>query len=226
MDIYKGRHYSKELIIIAVRWYIAYALSYRDIEELMDERGIRIDHSTIQRWVERYAPEYEKRFRSKNKIAVGKSWRMDETYIKVKGQWYYLYRAVDKEGNTIDFYLSKNRDTKAVKAFMKKAIFFNGIPQKVNIDKSGANLAGLKAINNKFNEDQKIFARQCKYLNNIVEQDHRSIKKIVNPMCGFASYPSAKATIAGIEFWRMLKKRQLINLQPTKPWIQFYQIAA
>ena len=120
---------------------------------------------------------------------------MDETYIKVKGQWYYLYRAVDKEGNTIDFYLSRNRDTKAVKAFMKKAIFFNGIPQKVNIDKSGANLAGLKAINNKFNEDQKIFARQCKYLNNIVEQDHRSIKKIANHMCGFASYSSAEATV-------------------------------
>ena len=123
MDIYKGRHFSKEVIVIAVRWYVAYALSYRDIEELMDERGLKVDHSTLQRWVERYAPEYEKRFRAKNKVPTGSSWRMDETYIKVKGEWYYLYRCVDKEGNTVDFYLSKHRDTKAVKAFMKKLSF-------------------------------------------------------------------------------------------------------
>ena len=226
MDINKGRHFSKEVIAIAVRWYVAYALSYRDIEELMDERGLKVDHSALLRWVERYAPEYEKRFRAKNKVPNGSSWRMDETYIKVKGQWYYLYRCVDKEGNTVDFYLSKHRDTKAVKAFIKKAIFFNGIPEKVNIDKSGANKAGLEATNARLDERKQIFTRQCKYLNNMVEQDHRGIKRIVNPMRGFGSVKSAKATKTGIEFWRMLKKSQGANLNSEKPWQQFYEIAA
>ena len=124
---------------MAVRWYLAYALSYRDIEELMQERGVAVDHSTLNRWVIKYAPLLEDEFRRHHKSAIGRSWRMDETYVKIKGVWHYLYRAVDKEGNTVDFLLSKNRDKKAAKRFFKKAIDTHGLPEKVTIDKSGSN---------------------------------------------------------------------------------------
>ena len=176
MDIYKGRHFSKEIIAIAVRWYVAYSLSYRNIEELMDERGVKVDHSTIQRWVERYAPEYEKRFRAKNKVPTGSSWRMDETYIRVRGKWTYLYRAVDRDGQTLEFMLSENRDTASARRFFKRAIGTNGVPERIVIDKSGANLAGLQSINVilKFTGVGRIIGIvQCKYLNNIVEHPSR-----------------------------------------------------
>ena len=121
----KGCHFPKCIVLQAVYWYLRYALSYRDIEELMQERGVDVDHATLQRWVVKYTPMVEANIRKK-KQTVGRSWRMDETYIKIKGQWYYLYRAVDKEGNTIDFLLTKKRDTKAAKRFLIKAIGSNG----------------------------------------------------------------------------------------------------
>ena len=144
---FKWRHFQKELILMAVRWYMAYSLNYRGIEELMAERGIKVDHATINRWVIHYAPLLEAVFRSQQKRKVGGSWRMDETYIKVKGVWHYLYRAVDKAGDTIDFMLSKTRDKPAAQAFFIKAIGANGLPEKVTMDKSGANKAGIDAIN-------------------------------------------------------------------------------
>ena len=144
---FKWRHFQKELILMAVRWYVAYALSYRDIEELMLERGVKVDHSTLNRWVIYYSPLLEEEFRKRNKRAVGSSWRMDETYIKVKGVWHYLYRAVDKEGKTIDFMLSKTRDKASAEDFFVKAIGTTGLPEKITIDKSGANKAGIDVIN-------------------------------------------------------------------------------
>ena len=192
---------------MAVRWYVAYSLSYRDIEELMSERGINVDHSTINRWIIRYSLELLEKFKSKKK-PVNKSWRMDETYVKVKGEWHYLYRAVDKFGNTIDFLLTKNRNKKAARKFFKKAIKSNGIPEKITIDKSGANKAGIDSINAELPQDQQIEIRQIKYLNNIVEQDHRFIKKIVKPTKGFKSFASASATLSGIELHHMLRKGQ------------------
>ena len=221
---FKGRHFLKDIILMAVRWYVAYNLSYRDIEELMAERGIKVDHSTINRWVIKYAPELLKNFKSKKK-AVNKSWRMDETYIKNKGKWYYLYRAVDKFGNTIDFLLTKNRDTKAATRFFKKAIKSNGVPEKITIDKSGANKAGIESINAELPKDQQIKIRQIKYLNNIVEQDHRFIKEIVKPTKGFKSFTSAAATLSGIELHHMLRKgqHQKTDLPVFK---QFYSLAA
>ena len=156
---------------MAIRWYIAYALSYRNTEELMLERGVSVDHSTINRWVIRYSPELESEFRKNHKRKPGRSWRMDETYIRVKGQWCYLYRAVDKSGETIDFMLSKKHDTKAAKAFFDKAIGSCGMLEKVTIDKSGSKLAGLNEINKSKSESEKIEIRQIKYLNNIAEQD-------------------------------------------------------
>jgi len=122
---------------MSVRWYLAYSLSYRNIEELMAERGVKVDHSTLNRWVIKYSAKLETVFTKRYKKSVGSSWRMDETYVKVKGEWCYLYRAVDKTGSTIDFMLSKTRDKKAAKRFFIKAIGYSEKPKKITIDKSG-----------------------------------------------------------------------------------------
>lgn len=164
---------------------------------------------------------HRKAFR-KNKKRTGNRWRLDETYIKIKGEWKYLYRAVDKLGNTIDFLLTARRDKKAVLRFLSKAIGSNGKPSLINIDKSGANTAGIKQYN--VDENKRVKTRQCKYLNNIVKQDHRFIKRITRPMLGFKSFWSAQATLAGIELWRMLKKGQ--NKSSLPAWEQFYVLAA
>ena len=142
----------------------------------------------------------------KRKKPVGNSWRMDETYIKINGAWVYLYRAVDSLGNTIEFLLRKHRDAAAAKAFFCKAFKYNGHREKVTIDKSGSNISALKAANKELAEDKQIELRQVKYLNNIVEQDHRFIKKRTKPMLGFKSFRSAKITITGIENIRIIQK--------------------
>ena len=134
MISFKFRRYPKDIILMAARWKLAYPLSYRAIEELMDERGVQIDHSSVQRWVSTYAPQLDQSFRSRKK-PVGSSWRMDETYIKVNGKWVYLYRAVDKAGATVDFMLSEKRDRKAVIRFFEKSISSSGLPEKITIDK-------------------------------------------------------------------------------------------
>jgi len=172
------------MILILVRWYLAYSLSYRDVEELALERGLKVDHSTINRWVIQYTPLLEAVFRRRHKRPVGISWRMDKTYIKLKNKWAYLYRAVDKEGNTFAFMLSENRDEPAARAFFEKATGSSGIPDKVTLDKSGANKAGIDTINLKLallfmmgGLFLQINVRQVKYLNNIVAQDHKTFMK-------------------------------------------------
>ena len=210
---------------MTVRWYVAYSLSYRDIEELLLERTIKIDHSTINRWVIKYSPQLLKAFK-KNKKCVGRSWRADETYIKVKGKWIYQYRAVDKSGQTIDIYLSKKRDKTAAKRFFEKSIGSSGRPEKITIDKSGANLSALETINQSYETSEKFHIRQIKYLNNIVEQDHRFIKKITKPMMGFKAFQSAHATLQGVELHHMLRKKQhQLSNKMTVPE-QFYALAA
>ena len=143
---FANKQFPSSTILMAVRWYVAYKLSYRDIEELLAERGVQVDHATIHRWVCEYAPQLEVAFR-RRKRPVADSWRMDETYVKVKGEWQYLYRAVDKYGNIIDFMLSKKRDELAARRFFHKAIEQHGLPEKVVIDKSGSNAAALDSIN-------------------------------------------------------------------------------
>jgi transposase-like protein len=179
-----------------------------DLEEMMQIRGAVIDHSTLQRWVRRFARLISDKVRYRRKPVNG-SWRMDETYIKLNGKWVYLYRAVDKEGNTIDFLLRAKRDAVAAKAFFKKAIKHNGRPEKVTVDKSGSNKAALDYCNQDLSENEKIQIRQIKYLNNIIEQDHRFIKKRTKPTLGFKYFHSARETISGIESVRVIQKGQI-----------------
>ena len=223
---FKGHRFEKTIILLCVRWYLAYPLSYRNLAEMMEERGVEVDPSNIYRWVRKFTPQLEAAFRKGKKRSVGKSWRMDETYIQVKGQWKYLYRAVDKEGQTIDFLLTARRDKKAAQRFFKKAVGQHGLPEKVTIDKSGANTAALEALQEE--TGQTIEIRQIKYLNNLVEQDHRAIKRIVRPMLGFKSFDSARCTLRGIELMHMIKKGQMVAAggQKLSAAGQFYSLAA
>ena len=205
MLYFKDMHFPIDVILICIRWYAAYPLSYRYLEEMMEERGVSVDHSTINRWAIRFLPLIEKMAR-KNKRPVGGSWRMDETYIKVKGFWKYLYRAVDKQGKTVDFLLTAKRDMAAAKRFFEKAMGANGDPDKVAMDKSGANKAAMDAID--AGRAMPILVRQVKYLNNIFEQDHRAIKRVTRPMLNFKSFRAASSVLAGIELIYMIRKGQ------------------
>ena len=220
----KRMRFPLEMISVCIRWYAAYPLSYRHIEELMQERGAFVDHSSINRWAIRFLPLLEKTFR-KYKRPVGSSWRMDETYIKINGQWKYFYRAVDKEGQTVDFLLSAKRDKAAAMRFFNKAMLFNGLPDKIAMDKSGANKAAIDQMI----EDKglSVIVRQIKYLNNIVEQDHRSIKRMTRPMLGFKSFRAARNILAGIELMHMLRKGQLnlVGCEDMSFADQFYALA-
>ena len=224
---FSGRHYPEHLILQAIRWYLRYSLSYRDLEEILEERGVEIDHTTPYRWVQKYAPLLEAEHRKRRKVC-GTSWRMDETYIKIKGEWVYLYRAVDTEGNTVDFLLTKKRDKKAATRFFKKAIRLNGLPEKVTIDKSGANTAALNEINAELEADNKalIEIRQSKYLNNLIEQDHRGIKRRTKPMLGFQSFKTARNTLKGVELCHMIRKGQYDKTKAANNWEYFYSLAA
>ena len=201
----RGMRFPVDVILVCIRWYAAYPLSYRHLEEMMQERGVVVDHSSINRWAIRFLPLLESAFR-KHKHTVGTSWRMDETYIRVNGAWKYLYRAVDKQGKTIDFLLTAKRDAPAARRFFEKAIRHNTVPDKVTMDKSGANQAALEQLNNE--REIPITIREVKYLNNIVEQDHRAIKRVTRPMLGFKSFRAARAILAGIELMHMIRKGQ------------------
>ncbi|MFK5979543.1 MAG: IS6 family transposase, partial [Rhizobiaceae bacterium] len=207
---FKDSHYPKDVILYAVFFYVRYAVSYRDLEEIMAERGVHVDHATLNRWVVKYSPMVAKVAQIRKQPTAG-SWRMDETCIKVKGKWMYLYRAIDKYGKTLDFMLSRRRVKAAARLFFRCAIETNGLPSRIVIDKSGANLAGLERINVglKFSRTkQRIEILRVKYLNNIIEQDHRFIKKITRPTLGFKAFDSAVATLAGIEVAHMIRKKQ------------------
>src|SRR5262245_38065104 len=223
---FKGAHFPQDIILTCMRWYVAYPLSYRHVEELMEERGVSVDHATINRWVLKYSPQLEEAFH-RRKRPVGRSWRMDETYIRVKGEWRYLYRAVDKHGQTIDFLLTEQRDQEAALRFLKQAIRRHGVPEKITIDGSEANEAAIKRYNDA--HGTHIIIRQVKYLNNIIEQDHRAVKRVTRPMLGFKSFATAQATLAGVELMHMIKKGQLVveeRAGALTPAVQFYSLAA
>jgi transposase, IS6 family len=213
-NLFKWKHYEKEIILLCVRWYLKYPLSYRNLVDIMIERGIIVTHTTIMRWVHQYAPIIEERIRKSIKL-TNDSWRMDETYIKIKGKDAYLYRAVDSDGNTIDFYVSEKRDKSAAKKFFRKALKakHNQQPRVITTDKYAATeIAIIEEIY--YGElNCKTEHRMTKYLNNIVEQDHRFIKRIIKPMLGFKNYDSAVKTISGIEIFHMIKKGQVEGIR-------------
>jgi transposase-like protein len=204
------KHYESEIILLNVRWYCSYGLSYRNLAEMMEERGMNLHHTTIMRWVHEYAPQIDKKIRPHLK-RTDKSWRVDETYIKVKGKWTYLYRAVDKNGNTLDFLLRAKRDAKAASRFFRKVLKANHTqtPQVINIDKNPALSCSLEQLKSEGVLTEQMEIRPVKYLNNIVEQDHRFIKKVTKPCLGFQSVRTASKTISGIEAMHMLWKGQL-----------------
>ncbi|WP_037317398.1 IS6 family transposase [Ruegeria halocynthiae] len=226
MISFKGAQYPKDVILFAVFFYVRYGVSYRDLEEIMAERGVSVDHTTLNRWVTRYSGAIAEAA-CRRKGACDRSWRMDETYIKVKGEWVYLYRAVDKHGKTLDFMLSERRNKSAATKFFARMLEVNGLPRKIVIDKSGANTAGINAVNKMlkgFGCPIPIEMVRRKYLNNIVEQDHRFIKRRTRHMCGFKSFVSASATLAGIEVAHMIRKGQLTP--GLCPFRQFAELAA
>ena len=207
---FKWRHFEAEIILLCIRWYLRYALSYRDLEEMMWERGLRVDHTTIYRWVQRYAPELEKRCQPHLKGTTD-SWRVDETYVKMKGVWMYLYRAMDSHGNTLEFLLSATRDAQAAKRFFAKALGASHTvtPRVITVDKNAAYPKALKELQTARVLPASCELRQSKYLNNLVEQDHRFIKHLVKPGMGFFSFETAWRTLQGYEAMHMIRKGQV-----------------
>jgi transposase, IS6 family len=211
---FKWRHFLPDVILLNVRWYSRYALSYRDLEEMMLERGVEVDHTTIYRWVQAYAPELDKRIRP-HLNTTNDSWKIDETYIKVKGTWKYLYRAIDSKGNTLDFMLSAKRDAKAAKRFFKKVLKGQPtvMPSVIKVDKNAAYPPAIEELKKAEVLPQETELRQVKYLNNLIEQDHRFIKRRTNPGLGFGSFNTARRTIQGYEAMNMIRKGQINNVE-------------
>jgi IS6 family transposase len=207
---FKWRHFEGQIILLCVRWYLRYCLSYRDLEEMMAERGLKVDHTTIYRWVQQYAPELEKRCKPHLK-QTNDSWRVDETYIKVKGQWLYLYRAVDSAGHTLEFLLSDNRDTQAAKWFLTRALEASHtiIPRVINVDRNPAYPKAVDELKAEGQLPQGCQLRPVKYLNNLIEQDHRFIKRLVKAGLGFCSFSTAWRTLRGYETMHMIRKGQV-----------------
>ena len=173
-ELFKGRHFDQEIVVLCVRWYLSFKLSYRDLVTMMRERGIGLAHTTILRWVQHYTPEFERRW-SRYARSVGGSWRCDETYIKVKGAWVYLYRAVDKDGKTVEFYLSLKRDVNAAKTFLRRAIKEQRMPTKITLDAYAASHRAAAELKESGEITKRVLVRSNKYLNNLIEQDHRRV---------------------------------------------------
>jgi transposase, IS6 family len=209
---FKWRQFEPEVILLAVGWYLRFSLSYRDVEELLQERGISVDHVTLWRWVQRYAPELARRLRGRLKATNG-SWRVDETYVRVKGQWRYLYRAVDSSGATLDFLLSAKQDAEAAKRFLARALGRQNHPEPrvIHTDGHGAYPPAIAQL-----KEEGALAETCRhrvgrYLNNVVEQDHRAIKRRVKASQHFRSFWGAWRTLVGYEAIHMLRKGQVFG---------------
>ncbi len=211
---FKWRHYEPEIILLCVRWYLTYPLSYRQVAEMVNERGLDVHHTTVFRWVQQYAPELDKRCRPYLR-STNDSWRVDETYIKIKGQDKYLYRAVDSLGKTIDFLLTAHRDASAAKRFFRKALkaAHNQEPRVITVDKNAAYPKAIKELKADEELPKKVKLRQKKYLNNIVEQDHQVIKRLVKPGMGFGSFNTARRTLKGYEMMNMMRKGQIKGVE-------------
>jgi len=205
--LFTGRHFDRQIIILCVSWYASFKLSFRDLVIMMADRGISLARTTILRWVQHYLPEFEKRWKRYAR-PVGGSWRMDETYIKVRGRWVYLYRAVDKAGNTVDFFLSRKRDVDAAKGFLRSAMKNTRKPTKITLDAYAASHRTVREMKEDGELPQRVKVRSSQYLNNLIEQDHRRVKHRIGPMLGFKRFENAVVTISGIELAEKIKKGQ------------------
>jgi transposase-like protein len=212
--VFKGRQFDKSVILLCVRWYLAYNLGLRNLEEMMAERGISVDHATVHRWVIRYSSELLERF-NRRKRAVTDRWHIDETYIKVRGRWMYLYRAIDSNDDTVEFWFSERRNLAAAKRFLRKALKRHGRPERIVIDGSQTNREAIllcdaeSRLQDRSRRTLKpIRIRQSQYLNNRIEQDHRAVTRRVRPMLGFKSADSTRIILGGIELIRMMRKQQ------------------
>jgi transposase-like protein len=209
--IYRRRRFQPEIIELCVRWYLTYRLSYRDLVEMMAERGVVISHSTILRWVQRYVPEFERRW-SRYARGVHSSWRMDETAVSVRGGTRYLYRAVDKYGKTVDSLLCADRSEHSARKFFTKALKTHHPwwPTKLNLDGNAASHRALCVLRQENPDWQSVKIRSRWYLNNIVEQDHRAIKRRCAPMLAMKSFRTAATTLAGVELAHRIRQSQFI----------------
>lgn len=232
--MFKGRHFDRSVILLCVRWYLAYGLSLRNLEEIMAERGISVDHATIHRWIVRYSPELLEQFNQRKRAVTGR-WHMDEMYIKVRGRWMYLYRAIDSNGDTAEFWFSKRRNLAAAKRLLRKALKRHGRPERIVIDGSQTNREAILACDTESRlQDQSrrklkpIRIRQSAYLNNCIEQDQRAIKRQIRPMLGFKSIASAQAILSGIEMVHMMRQQQARYACTPRPSLaeQFRLLAA
>jgi IS6 family transposase len=207
---FKWKHFQPDIILLCTRWYLRYPLSYRDLVEMMEERGLSVAHTTIMRWIHEYAPKLDKLTRPKLRQSSD-SWRVDETYVKVKGRWMYLYRAVDKQGDTIDFHLSAHRDQLAAARFLKKALLahHSSLPRVINVDKAPSYPCAVASAKKVGYLPEETELRQVKYLNNRIEADHLPMKRLIDPGLGFGSFWTAHKTIRGYEVMRMIKKGQV-----------------
>lgn len=199
---------------MCVRWYLRYPLSYRDLAEMMTERGFNLAHTTIYRWVMAYAPEINKRCRQHLKTTTD-SWKVDETYIKIQGKWKYLYRAIDKEGNTIDFLLCAKRDASSATRFLQKALkrWHSVNPRVINTDQDKAYTKAIEDLTESGSLSESTKHRAIKYLNNLIEQDHRYIKRRIVASQHFREFWSAYRTISGYEAMNMIRKGQIKNVE-------------
>jgi transposase-like protein len=215
MQAFRYRRFAALVILQCVRWYAKYAVSYRQLAEMMAERGVEVDPSTIWRWVQRYAPELEKEIRWYQGYS-GPAWRVDETCIRVKGAWKWLFRAIDREGRTIDFMLTDRRNSKAARRFLVKALKLrrHWLPFSITTDKNPAYGEAIRELKRRDQVPPELVHRQVKYLNNRLEADHGRIKRLCRATLGFKSMKTAYATIKGFEVMRMIRKRQYICLEP------------
>jgi transposase, IS6 family len=207
--LFRGRHFEDGVIILCVRWYLRYRLSYRDVVEMMAERSLSVDHSTLWWWVERYGPLLNRRLRRQLR-RPNSSWRVDETYVRLGGKWVYLYRAVDSTGDTIDFMLSPNRDLIAAKHFLQLALSRTEThPRVINVDRHAAYATAISELEQSGELGQRCLCRPSPYLNNIIEQDHRFIKKRIAAGLWFRSVSGALNTLQGFEAMHMIRKGQV-----------------
>jgi transposase-like protein len=207
LSLFKRRRFPAEIILLCVRWYCKYGISYRDLAEIMQERGVEVDPSTIFRWVQRYAPEIEERVRRYQGFRSG-SWRVDETYVRVGGRWKYLFRAVDKHGQLIDFMLSDRRNTRAAYRFLRKATkMMSGYPPcSITTDRLASYPKAIRRLQSKGLLSKDVEHRTSKYLNNVIEADHGALKRVIRPTRGFQRMETASATLRGFEVMRMIRR--------------------